>query len=363
MAIGGQFAARPRLNLKSLTSMRAFAALLIFAFHSNIPLVNAITVQGRVGVSFFFVLSGLLLAMSWQPGDTARGFYRRRAARIYPAYLVALIAGAVLSVASSTGERSILGGILSVFLLQAWVPDSGIYFAWNAVSWSLSVEAFFYILFPFIAPAILSLGSKGTSYLRAAALLFVVAMGVYAALTLPDTLEQPNTFESWATYISPATRLAEFVIGMTLVHAVRGPRIRVGKTLSVAILVVAYLLSGLNPGGLGLAALTIIPLCLVLVRFSQGDANGERSILHAGVLLWLGQISYCFYLVHHLVLRAETILISQHGWDFHGTTIPLALVLSLIAAAMLHRFIEVPLDRRFNGRDRARPELPVNPAV
>ena len=348
--MGEQIAGRPRLNLKSLTSMRAFAALLIFAFHSNIPFLNVITVQGRVGVSFFFVLSGLLLAMSWQKGDSARGFYRRRAARIYPAYLIALIAGAVLSIATSTGERDILGGVLSVFLLQAWVPDSGIYFAWNAVSWSLSVEAFFYLLFPLIAPAILSLGTKGILYLRIAALTVVVAAGVYAALSLPDTLQQPNSFESWVTYISPLARLAEFVMGMTLIHAVRGPRIRISKVLCVTLLVVAYLLAGLDPGGLGIAAITLVPLCLVLVRFSQGDANGERSILHNRVLLWLGQISFCFYLVHHLILRAELILITQYGWDFHGTTIPLALALSVAAAAILHRFIEVPLDRRFNGR-------------
>lgn len=50
------------------------------------PLFN----EGRAGVSFFFILSGLVLAWVWQPGN---GFYRRRFARIYPAYVVGLIAG------------------------------------------------------------------------------------------------------------------------------------------------------------------------------------------------------------------------------------------------------------------------------
>ena len=41
-----------------------------------------------------------------------------------------------------------LASVLVASLLQAWVPQAAL--SWNAVAWSLSVEALFYLLFPFL---------------------------------------------------------------------------------------------------------------------------------------------------------------------------------------------------------------------
>ncbi|MFH5878519.1 acyltransferase family protein [Arthrobacter sp. NA-172] len=115
-----------RQNLKSLTSMRAFAALLVFSYHLAIPALAPVASQGRVGVSFFFILSGSLLAWAWKPGEALGDFYRRRVSRIYPACVVALGAGAILSYSTANGARDPGSGVLAVLLLQSWVPDNGV---------------------------------------------------------------------------------------------------------------------------------------------------------------------------------------------------------------------------------------------
>lgn len=330
-------------TVTSLTSLRAFAALLVFLFHAQVPWLAFFTDQGRVGVSFFFLLSGLLLGYRHRPGDTAGAFYRRRAARIYPAYLVALLAGAVVSAMS--GEKDLVGGLPSLVLLQAWVPDVHVFFAWNSVSWSLSVEAFFYACFPFIAPAVLRLGPRGTRTVQVACVLVVAAISTWGHLA-----GSSDDIASWATYILPVSRLAEFVLGLTLVSLVRGRRLPVTKVQAVAVFLVCYLLAGLDPLGYGLFALTLVPIALVLVVFSQADLAGERSFAHLRPLVVLGEWSYCFYLVHQLALRVAGRYVDGL---FPLSVAVVALPLAVVGAWLLHVVVEKPMDARLNGRTRS----------
>ena len=85
-------------RLPSLTGLRFAAAFGVFGYHFAPHLTgDAHTVLGEVfdransGVSFFFILSGVVLTWSRGPGDTPRRFYQRRFARIYPDYLAAWV--------------------------------------------------------------------------------------------------------------------------------------------------------------------------------------------------------------------------------------------------------------------------------
>ncbi|WP_446918960.1 acyltransferase family protein, partial [Klebsiella pneumoniae] len=75
--------------------MRWFAAALVFVSHARGQFDDRDVVRhmwvGRAGVSFFFILSGFVLAWSHRKGDRPAGFYRRRFARIYPAYAASLL--------------------------------------------------------------------------------------------------------------------------------------------------------------------------------------------------------------------------------------------------------------------------------
>ena len=80
--------------LPRLTALRAFAAVFVFSYHMQL---FGVAFNGHLpfdigysGVSFFFILSGFVLAWSTTPGLSPWTFYRRRLARIYPIYLVML---------------------------------------------------------------------------------------------------------------------------------------------------------------------------------------------------------------------------------------------------------------------------------
>lgn len=338
----------PPTHLLSLTSMRAVAALIVFAFHAGIPHLERLTGQGRIGVSFFFVLSGLLLGSRYRRQDTAGQFYRRRFARIYPAYLVALLAGVVVSALS--GERNESYGLLSFVLLQAWAPDQHVYFVWNAVSWSLSVEAFFYALFPLLAPAVLRLRGRGTRAVQLSCVAVVVGLGVWGHVSVAGSGEGTGELASWATYIFPVARLSEFVLGLTLVRALNGPRLPVTKVQATVLFVLAYLAAGLDPLGFGLISLTLVPIALLLVVYAQADQAGEPSVAHLAPLVRLGEWSYCFYLVHQLALRVAERYVDG---AFPLSTAVVALPLALLSAWSLHVLVEKPFDARLNGRSRA----------
>src|SRR4051812_23307274 len=89
-----------RTHLDSLTGLRWMAALLVFFLHIQshqafLPtgglgatwLTHAMA-AGRSGVSFFYILSGFVLAWSVRPTDTRRAFWWRRLAKVYPNHFV-----------------------------------------------------------------------------------------------------------------------------------------------------------------------------------------------------------------------------------------------------------------------------------
>ena len=216
-----------KINLPTLTGLRYAAALLVVMCHAA-PLFVAGTLLGNigkggfVGVSFFFVLSGFVLTWSLDERAKIRDFYRRRVARVYPLHALtltfALIAGLV-------SPGLMLGGVgsdlLNLLLLHAWFPSDHIHFSANLPSWSLSCEAFFYAVFPFLTLR-LGLHKKG-SWLIPAVVVVTVGGAIYSL--------SPAYVEGVA-YVSPAYRLMEFMIGILLAAAIRErrlPRIRSGQ--------------------------------------------------------------------------------------------------------------------------------------
>ena len=96
-SLGPTLAAHPPSDLKALTSMRFFAALMIFLFHlrefNSAPWLYAIAGSMRHGVSFFFVLSGFILTPAYrnQTPLSYRRFLRARFARLYPTVLASTL--------------------------------------------------------------------------------------------------------------------------------------------------------------------------------------------------------------------------------------------------------------------------------
>ena len=298
---------------------------------------------GYIGVDFFFVLSGFVLTWSARPEVGPVRFWWHRFARIWPLHLTTLVLAAAVG----------LGGALvpNLLLMQAWWPQPHAYFGFNAVSWSLSCEVFFYACFPLLFRLI----SRLTPVRRAQVVVAVVAAllvypGVFSLTVAP---RDPAGWE-WTTYVLPLWRLGEFVVGIVAALAVRDgwrPRISGRAALTGATVIAGgYVAAGQWRGALPNRPLTEIVAMLViagvLVAVAHDEVNGRRGWLSSRLMVHLGAVSYALYLVHALLygwLVARLPATGEGamrliGWSgYVGAAIGLAL--------LLHHVVEVPAER------------------
>jgi peptidoglycan/LPS O-acetylase OafA/YrhL len=344
-------------RLGRLTGMRFFAALAVVLCHvgyqfTNTSSVNVAESYGYIGVSFFFVLSGLVLTWSYS-GQSAQRFVWRRLCRIWPLqFLVALFAFTAL--ASQEKGASTAGHVLEVVLLQAWSPKQKIYFGGNGVSWSLSCELFFYVLFPLVIRPLRRLGGRG---LLLTALGTVAVMAIAPAVALGYGVSAPIYY--WLFFVFPPYRFGEFFLGMILARAVqlglRAPRpqgsqlVACGCLAGVVYSLTRYTVSTGSDVSRPYVALFVLPFLLVLILGAVTlDVNAVPSWLSARPLLRLGEWSFALYLVHKPVF----LLTEQWNWwnratgvfgDVAGFCGFCALIVG--AAALLYYGVERPLER------------------
>lgn len=206
------------LKLDQLTSLRFFAAGMIVIHHS-VGLFGTTPLGFNLsqGVSFFFVLSGFILAYVYpnlSEWSKIKQFIRARIARIWPAYLVSFLLGFWLLHYNLDIQK------VAAFLLmiQSWIPMSAYYFSYNAVSWSVATEFFFYLMFPLI---LLKWNQTWLLKLVFAAIIVIVIIILSNTLQLP-TYNPPSiqnglvVSEHGLVYISPLSRIFEFIFGMTI---------------------------------------------------------------------------------------------------------------------------------------------------
>ena len=149
-----------RSQLPALTGIRCFAALNLVFFHFSDPHsfgpLSPIVNGGYISVSFFLLLSGFILTYNYadraQRGAlTARSFWTARFSRLYPVYAFSLVLSIGMlaqEVHAHTRLDFGLGLVLTPLLLQGWHPAVTTF--WNTPAWTMSTEAFFYLLFPWL---------------------------------------------------------------------------------------------------------------------------------------------------------------------------------------------------------------------
>lgn len=137
--------------LNSLTSFRFIAALMVFIFHAGLLSQYQL---GAAGVSFFFVLSGFILAYNYHAKmqdlsrEKIKSFYLARFAKIYPIHILTFLIALPVTLFYFHPDGLYLVklafmSVINLSLVQSFVPSQGTYFNFNGVSWTLSVEAFF----------------------------------------------------------------------------------------------------------------------------------------------------------------------------------------------------------------------------
>ncbi|MGY0024402.1 acyltransferase family protein [Streptomyces sp. YJ-C3] len=358
----------PRTDrLDSLTGLRFLAAFAVFTHHftgasptggvAHAPALFPYSTMGVNGVGFFFVLSGFLLAWGHRAGTPARDFYLRRAGRILPLHLAATVPCIWVFHVWGGVPWDLPSFLASLVLVQTWFPGVVPMFPGNGVSWTLSVEAFFYLLFPFVI--------RGAYRLRTRALLAVAAAGLVAMWGV-----------NWwaATHLSPfhcewlmrhpVTRLPEFALGVALALAVgRGLRLplRPGVlTAAFAAYTVVYVHreDWFGPAVSGQLDWTVRPLvalfsALVIVAYVRRERDGERGWLCTPLMVRLGAWSYAFYLLHQTVNR---LILDRWGQAAPGDQNVFALIgVATVVVALswaAYAYVEEPARRWWAHRQR-----------
>lgn len=332
-------------RLDSLTSLRFYAALAVFLFHvSHVGIewwpLNAFK-SGFSGVTFFFVLSGFVLVWSYGPHVKTSTFWRRRAARIYPVYLVTtLIAASLLGVVNE--PFSVVALVADIALLQAWDWGDHVRFAINGVSWSLSDEAFFYAIFPAIALPLARCKSRRR---------WTIAM-VLLGTTATVSVALGYFGQSALAYTLPPLRSAEFILGIVLALAIRDGWKPALPLLALAVALVATMAVGSVAPMIISNYVAVLPFAALIAWAVISDLNGGQRFLTARWSIYLGEVSYCFYLVHLFVLRLTVeVLDWDHTWHGVSGLLPTSatFLVSLSIAVALHHGVERPGQRYLAG--------------
>ncbi|AYQ89954.1 MAG: acyltransferase [Paraburkholderia tropica] len=361
-----------RPKLPSLTGSRFWAAFLVFLFHSSLPsdlapfadpaaqhvFATIVSKAGWLGVSYFFILSGFIMVWSAKDNDTVGDFYLRRFAKIYPTHCltwaIAFVVGAV-----GVGEYKLWSS--SLLLVNTWVDDVKFFFVANRPSWSLCIEAFFYLLFPLLFKAM-----KAIPRTFDLAGLVLVTFASLLVQTYIYFQVEPNHMmgafqisqrQFWVSYIFPPPRLFEFLAGMfaarLLMHG-RAPLLP--KSAALALLLATYVGAMFIPFQFSMSVVYIIPVSLLIVSIARDDLETRKTFLSAKTSVWLGEISYAFYMIHFLVLFFFLNLVSGKKFGLpEGTAlIAVALILSVSCASFVYRYFEVPMMRRILDHFRSR---------
>ena len=338
-------------RILAMEGLRGLAVGLVFLVHFGaifsdylagssvlFNIVSYAAVAGNCGVDLFFALSGYLIygAVLSKSVDY-RKFIKRRVQRIYPTFLFVLTIYLIFSKVFPL-ESKIPSGfwngftyiVANVLLLPGVFPINPII----TVSWSLSYELFFYLVIPFIV------GFTGMRNWQSSRRI-VFFLGV-AALILFCC--------QW--YVHP--RLVMFVAGIMVYEIVKFqnlsvlkyPGIEVFFTVLVLLSFPAYKFFLDHNWYAKIPTLFIGFGLLLLIAFQAGTV--AQKVFSWGLIRWLGNISYSYYLIHGLTLKAMVKFLSVvcPSWltpQFcFWVWLPLAFLLTFVSSTILFVLVEKP---------------------
>lgn len=294
---------------RDIDGLRAVAVLLVVLFHAGFPVSG-----GYVGVDIFFVISGYLITgilareMSQQT-FTYKAFYNRRIKRLIPALLVVFIGTIILAwnillpepfKDFVTSIRYAFFGISNFYFYE----QTADYFAADAGelpllhTWSLGVEEQFYVVWPLLMLALFGL-SRYLS-VRLILLLLLVSLVIFSewmVQTIPE-----------AAYFMLPARAFELLMGGVVSLGLLYERIKPPASALSSGLATTLGLAFITGSAFGLehgshfpgfnAVWPCMGSMLILWGGSNGHANPVQRLLSWRPVVFIGLISYSFYLWH-----------------------------------------------------------------
>jgi peptidoglycan/LPS O-acetylase OafA/YrhL len=335
-----------------LDSYRFIAASMVCLYHFNKADIlgfsnfTSLVENLRLGVDFFFVLSGFVIARTYlHKINDLPGFGRfmwKRFARLYPLHLITLMVG--IAGGAIIGTKGLQQGTNpEVFSSTAILANLTLthslgvtnYGSFNIPSWSISAEMFVYLLFPLFA----------LLATRLPLLLNAVLVAGYIVITV--LVRQHLHLQDWTVvwYNGGALRaVPTFFTGVLIAHSLSER----WKTFAPSLWWAhgAFLLAAL-PMHFNFRDEWVLA-CFVLVVFlaAASEQNGTKSLLQKPNFVHLGHASYALYMWHMPIKVALFAIMGK----FLGTgLLPMwgAALLSYVAsvsmALLCYRYFEIPI--------------------
>lgn len=370
-------------KIGALTSLRFFAALYVVLKHSiywGFPHLQPGTLAARaasigyVSVSFFFLLSGYILAVVYLRSDRevdAKKFYAARFARIYPLYFLMLVLDTPHLLLPRIASYGLKAGILktavtfvsSSLMLQSLSP---VLLGINDPGWSLSVEAFFYLAFPFLGVFLWKWRGWG---LKVGALLIYLSAMALVGLALPHMSET-----SVARF--PILNIGTFTLGILLARwqqeqreateNLERPRMRIYAVLLIAaaaycavVYLTTYTLDGSVQIRLGvfLSNGMLAPIFAAVIWAFSLEQTRVARLFSVKWLVILGEASYGLYLIHIPVLELSMWLHLDRNPALYPIYLGLIIALSVLSFYLLETPARKWILKRGAVRPRATMEL------
>jgi len=362
----------------ALDGLRGLALVAIVVFHAQ--------VEGLPGaflsVSTFFTLSGFLIMSVVLTEQSSSGririwsFYARRARRLLPAALVAVVltVGLVMVIGDSTQMARLRPDALSALLYSGnWrlvlAGDSygALFESPSAFThfWTLGIEEQFYLAFPLAVVAIF--WATRRSHMALAL--------TFGALAVLSTGWSAHLFAGGAgidrVYFGTDTRMAELLIGGVIAiwwarssnFRFRHRRlVRAAGAVALAIMLILWHVAERTTSAFyqgGLAAYALLTSMVIVAAIQP--IGSVRRVLGWRPLVYLGTISYGAYLLHWPILVWLQLRTPLSSWG----RLVIGSVITLALATVLYRVVEHPIrtGRRLPRPSARRAAVPAIAAV
>ena len=322
----------------ALDSLRGLSTILIVVYHTSFvsgytvahaDSIGAYIDRLNVGVAIFFVLSGFLIFRPFahslihgSPLPKTRNYYLKRAARILPAYWLALF---VLAGLDALTIKNSSGFIRNIFLVHPFTEDN--VFTGIAQAWTLSVELSFYLVAPVIAYIFYRQSRRQIGLVSVATLLKALSVLFLGAYAFRLSIHQTDFWFLKTAHIWLPSHMDTLALGMGLAVLVEAPAsakplsklkyFLVNHTgLFVLCSIFVWLISANINVSIGLVVpdfktdllrhfLYSIASVLLVAPFCVESQSRLVKFMSFRILTWLGTISFGIYLWHMAFLNGN----------------------------------------------------------
>jgi len=366
----------PRLD--TLTGLRGLASLNVAVTHlPHLQRDESISLAFRrclmspgMGVQFFFILSGFILAYRYHQdfttlkSPTIKRYYLSRFARIWPLHLLTLGFAFFLS-PNPNHQNRLDSAILNAGLVHSWAPVELYAQSFNSVTWTLSIEVFFYLWVPFLL-----WGCARSLATPAQLLAMALPIWLLAAAQSMYLSMSPSPIATYMVAVCPLVRMGEFLIGVLLALAfVRGGQTSQGATTrreaiewtvveGITLFFLASLIYWAHavPLYLRLNGYYTISLAILILVFARQKGYLSRFFASSGPR-YFGEISFAFFMVHCMVFVALDKLAPPDLGSWERAA--LYLQCAGLVAALVHHTVELPIGAWLLNRPRSTATEPI----